>query len=121
MGVAANLRWVLVAGLAALYVLTSVRVALSFRRTGRNPVAWFFITLFFTAVPAAVYMAWCHFRHGGQATPDAADSARAKEDLSAARRCRHCGTVITDEQRPAPAGIRTCPNCRLPIEEDHLA
>ncbi len=71
---------VLVAG--AFYVFMSVRIALQVKKIGRGPLRWFFITLFFTGIPAGVLFLWHNFgwlARGG-ARPDHTDDETGAQD-----------------------------------------
>jgi len=119
-----TLQWVFVALAGVLYVVMSVRVALQMRRIGRRPVRWFFITFFFTAIPSAVVLlrhrfAWLFrkdsrtARRSGDRPPDVARGA--------GRACPHCGLRIDLDEPAAPSGVRTCPRCRMILDENYLA
>ena len=122
-----NFQWALIACAAVLYLLTCVRVALALRRIRKNPVLWFLITLFFTAIPASLYIACRRFKMLGARGASGAGEQRevgpAGEDerRAAIRRCRHCGAVITAREEPAPDGLQLCPECKQAIDEDYLA
>ena len=107
--------WWLV-GLIAAYVLLCVRVALRMKRIGRSPVAWFFITMLLTALPAAIVLLRHHKR---QALQQPARESRPAS-LEGPLRCPHCGRVIV-ELVEAPGGIATCPQCGLPVERERPA
>ncbi len=71
--------WIMVGGLALLYVIATVRIAMSARRLGRNPVAWFVISLLFTALPAMIVF------HGDHANAQRTAAKRAARDRKAKR------------------------------------
>lgn len=110
-----SLQWTVIALLAVMYVFTCVRVAMHMRRLGRSPVAWFFVTLFLTAVPASVVMLREYRRRRDAA---AAGPGRADPD---AVRCPHCGAVIAGPGKETPSGVVICPECRQPLGEDRYA
>ena len=112
---------VLLVILASLYVATCVRVALRARKSGRNGLKWFFITLFLTAIPAAIVASrdrfrnlraeeQGRFRHSRFAGPPAAAP-------SPTERCPHCQGIITAAEVRASSPVKTCPHCGLAIEE----
>ena len=113
-----NLQWVLIVAAAVLYLLTCLRVAMSFRRIGRSPILWFLITLFFTAIPPAIYMSYLRLRTPAR-RPRPAE--RVKAGPAGVRRCPHCGKIIPRDRAPGPDGIFTCPDCKQAIHEDQLA
>ena len=51
----------MVAVAGVFYVLMSIRVAMQVKKIGHNPVTWFFITLFLTAIPAGFLFLWHNF------------------------------------------------------------
>ena len=104
-----NEYWAVLAVCAVLYAFMCVRVARRMAAIGRSGVAWFFISFFFTAIPAGQVLR----RHYSQAP--AADG-RTSRDV---RRCEHCGAVLADD---APRGERAvCPQCDMTLNEETLA
>ncbi|MHC4981984.1 MAG: hypothetical protein ACYTF6_02310 [Planctomycetota bacterium] len=121
-----NFQWVLIGCLAGLYLLTCVRVAMSARRLGQNPVLWFFITLFFTAIPAAIFTSYHRIktirpRARGNYWADKTSEPSGRDGAEAIRRCRHCGEIITGQGEELPDGTPTCPKCGQTIDEEHFA
>jgi len=104
-----NTQWVVIALVAAMYVVMCVRVARRMAHIGRSGAAWFFISLFCTSIPAAVLLKR-HYHRGGA---DERNSSRPT------RRCRHCGAVLGDEA--APNGRARCPQCDMTLNEETLA
>ena len=102
--------WIMLALVAAMYVLMCIRVARRMARIGRSGVAWFFISFFLTAIPAAGVLR----QHNRQARAPAAGSADHP-----ARRCRHCGAVPGDRVGPDEPAV--CPRCGMKLEEETLA
>ena len=104
-------RWLFIAVLAGLYVLTCVRVALQAGKGGRSTVRWFFITLIFTAIPAAIVIV--------------RDRRRIKTASCSATiaRCRHCGQFLSGELdiETDEMGEKICPHCGMKLDEVHLA
>ena len=116
-----DLHWPLLGLLAGLYLLTCVRVAYQARRIGRSPVAWFFITLFLTAIPATIIFVRDQSAVQGPSRAGkgrANDASRPQE--RAIVRCPHCQYVIGRAERDASAGVTSCPRCELPIDNEEL-
>ncbi len=100
----------LTAVLVVLYLVSCARVALAARARGRWAVGWFFITLFFTAIPAAImfHLDAARAKREGRdpAGEDAAtlscphcerDIARSELGKGLPLRCPHCGQAVTRE------------------------
>jgi len=104
-----NFRWALIALVAAMYVVMCVRVAGRMAKIGRSGVAWFFISFFCTAIPAARVLRR-HYRHAR-----AADQSASRD----VRRCEHCGAVLGDDA--GPPGQAVCPQCDMKLNEETLA
>lgn len=116
-------QWTLIGALVVLYVITCIRVARHMRRLRRNPVLWFFITFFLTAIPASVVFLWHNFawlrrrdrpappRPGGRSDPD---------DERATIRCPRCHRWISLAEVDSATGVRTCPRCGSILEEELL-
>jgi len=98
--------WVMVAVVAAMYVVMCVRVAGRMAAIGRSGVRWFFISFFCTSIPAARELR----RHYRQVRSDSEQASRA------VKRCRHCGAVLDKEARGA-----VCPQCDMKLNEETLA
>ena len=126
MAALSNLHWMAIAALIVLYVASCVRVAARMRRTGRNGPAWFFITLFLTAIPSAVVLLR---RRGGRIADGATGRPGRRAEPAADHggqagppfRCPHCHALIDQSQMRGIPGARRCPNCSLAIDEAHLA
>ena len=116
-----DLHWPLLGLLAGLYLFTCVRVAHQARRIGRNPVAWFFITLFLTAIPATIIFVRDQSsaqRRSGGGGGCANDASGGQE--RAISRCPHCQYMISPAERDTSAGVTVCPRCELPIDNEEL-
>ena len=106
--------WILVALAATVYLATCARAAMAARRLGRRPLAWFWITLLGTAIPAMIVFGL--------------DMRRRKRELREARarqavaplRCPHCQAILGAEEHGA-GPLKVCPRCRLSIDEVKLA
>ena len=107
-------HWVFLGLIAAAYVGMCVRIARRVGRTGRNPVAWFFITLVLTAIPAGVVL----LRRGASQPRPASEREPAEERL---RRCPHCGGFLDCLESGPGAGPGICPHCGMKTEKEHLA
>jgi len=123
-----KLGWTLIGLLAAINLLSAVRVAFYMRRMRRPALPWFFVTLLLTAVPYMVYALYCNF--GWLLRGRDHEQARRHEPFGAPprevprgrpSRCPHCGHII-DPAEPSGAGaVPTCPHCGMVIEEKTLA
>ncbi len=98
-------QWLALALLVVLYILSCVRVAARMKRIGRNGAAWFFISFFCTAIPATIVF----YREF------------SKLQATGAKRCLHCGQIITPAEFDKSAPVKTCPKCGLDSDEVHLA
>ena len=123
-----KLGWTLIGLLAAINLLSAVRVAFFMRRMGRPAVPWFFVTLLLTAVPYTVYALYCNFgwllrgRDDEEARrPQPLDGPHAKASRGRPRRCPHCGHVIDPAEPSGPSAVPTCPHCGMVLEEKTLA
>ncbi len=114
-----NMQWGLTCLLAILYLFTCARVAAAMKQAGRNPLAWFFITLCLTAVPATIVL-WID-RYRSLKSPRESRAEREPRKPPGPRRCPHCQAVIPGELPAGPDGTATCPDCGLTIDEVHLA
>lgn len=113
-------RWLLIAALVLSLTISAFRMARMAGRLGRRPWVWFFISLFFTALPATAVF-W-----RDRAKRISAGYAR-KDDESVARRtaersrpvggCPHCGAIFDAADRAAGE----CPRCRMKLDEGHYA
>lgn len=101
---------------AAISLISACRMVLWARRTGRSTVTWFFITLFFTAIPAAV-ASLCD-RFGWLFSRDSRGDQPAHYALS---RCPHCRRLLDPPGTAADGGPETCSHCGMLIDEDTLA
>ena len=79
----AGRHWLELVVAGVLYIMISLRVALQVRKIGRRPLPWFFITLFFTAIPAAMLFLWHNFgwlvRGESRPTPESYDDCEADD------------------------------------------
>lgn len=103
-------QWLLMAILGVLYVVLCVGVAIRMGKAGRSAVAWFFITVVFTAIPACLLV----LRRTARRARDEADHIR-----QAPRRCRHCGGLLVEES--PQGGGELCQHCGMTLETEHLA
>jgi len=114
--------------LIAAYVLLAFRIAVHARRCGKGLWRWFFITLFFTAIPAAVMFILnsrrpAHKRQQGQEPPEEAARPEIPQPKSLPQRtgpsrCGQCGKLINKAGLiDSGDGLKLCPNCRLPFDE----
>jgi len=121
------LQWTLAVALVLLYVITCVRVGRRMQRIGRSGVAWFFITFFFTAIPACIYLMWRNFAwlRRGQPGPRA-HAGRLTRGESAGRdeatiRCPRCRTRISPAELQTATLPKTCPTCGSLLDEEFMA
>jgi len=113
----------LIAALVVLYVITCVRVAIHMRRLRRSPVRWFFITFFFTAIPASVVFLWHNFawlRRGKGAAPRRSQDSSPRDDARSALRCPRCRRWISLAELPPITAPSTCPHCGSLLDEEPL-
>jgi hypothetical protein len=113
-------QWAMLAVLAAMYVLSCVRMAVRARNHGRSVAAWFFLTLFFTAIPAAIVF-HRDFARGRVAPKDADSASGTSSGPAAMRRCPHCGKRIFASEISVRGPVSKCPNCNGPLSEDRFA
>ena len=101
--------WPILALIGAMYVVMCIRVARRMAHIGRSGAAWFFISFFCTALPAAVVLR----RHSRRrrAAPPAGNGATP--------RCRHCGAVLAGDGRALEPPV--CPECGMKLGEETLA
>ena len=100
--------WMVLALVAVMYVVMCARVAARMTKIGRSGVKWFLISLFCTAIPAAIVLK----RYVREAR------AAALGDDRPTGRCRHCGAVLGTV---APGAPSTCPECGMALNEETLA
>lgn len=101
---------------AALSLISACRMIIWARRTGRRALPWFFITLLFSAIPAA-FVALCD-RFGWLFTRDSRRDQPARYALS---RCPHCRRLMDPPGPAADGEPATCSHCGLVIDEGPLA
>lgn len=99
------IHWILLGLLAFLYVVSCLRVGMRMSAIGKNGVMWFFITLVLTFIPALIVL---RLRARTTASP---------RIFTEARRCPHCGEVLTG----ADAYGEQCPRCRMQIGDGDVA
>ena len=119
----APVQWFLIAALAMLYVITCIRVAVQMRRIGKNPAVWFFVTFFFTAIPASVVFLWRNFvwlrRRQGPADRRL-HGEEDRDDDRATLRCPRCRRRISLVEVQSAGGVKTCPRCGSLLDEELL-
>jgi len=119
-------------------VVTAFRMARMASKLGRNPVLWFVISLFLTALPATIVFwrdqmqrmrasqslpGWSLRRRrrgdGGEEPDDVAQPPSAEgggepdaRQAASAERCPHCGSLL--EPGDIGDGLARCPQCDLP-------
>ncbi|MGC9454975.1 MAG: hypothetical protein ACP5HU_08920 [Phycisphaerae bacterium] len=99
------IHWILLVLLAFLYVVSCVRVAMRMAAVGRNGVMWFFITMFLTFLPALIIL------------KRRSKAAAAPRMFTEARRCPHCGEVLSG----ADAYSDRCPRCHMHLGNGDVA
>ena len=116
-------QWLLITALVVLYVFTCVRVALHMRRIGQNPVLWFFLTFFFTAIPASVVFLWRNFawlrRRQTPAGPGRPEAEGPDDDRPTVR-CPRCRRRISLVEVQSADAVKTCPRCGSLLDEELL-
>jgi hypothetical protein len=119
----APVQWFLIGALFVLYVITCVRVARQMRRIGKNPVVWFFVTFFFTAIPASVVFLWRNFawlRRGRTPAAGRFDGEDEQDADEATVRCPRCRRRISLVEVQSAGDVRTCPRCGSLLDEELL-
>jgi len=117
--------WAIAAILLVLHVAVCAQVARYVGRSGHNPFRWFVIAFFFSAAGAGILFKSRKSdsrRSSNAAASGAEDRAAQPTDHGGQMlHCPHCGLLIPAE-RAAPRGVnRTCPKCRMIIDEAYLA
>ena len=106
----ADSTWAVIGVAGALYVVMSVRIARNMGRIGYNPIAWFFINVVATAIPAMIVLLHHRSRQCGLRSSDGPG------------RCRHCNALLPATlDRTEPSGIAECPSCGMKLDEEYLA
>ena len=136
--------WPLVVSLAVVWVVVALHAALAMRRFRRRWWVWFVLSVFLTVIPAVVCSYVEYFRElrrrrrafeAGSRRPRRDAPGRDSVQPGAARRCRHCGALLTGaaddaaspasqaapDKPPEPAGRATCPHCGMAVEDEYLA
>lgn len=114
-----DVRILLIVTLVAALVISAFRIARIARRLGRSPKAWFFISLFFTAIPATIVF-W-HDRAkvvtAGYAQPEDEDADATAPPPRPTGQCPHCGAILD----AADQAVSQCPHCHMKLDEGHCA
>ena len=117
--------WAIVAILLVLHVAICAKVARHAGRLGRNPVRWFVIAFFFSAAGVGMLLKSRNPslpRSSDDAAPGAGDgAAQPTGDEGQVLHCPHCGLLIQAERASRRNVARTCPKCRMVIDEAYLA
>jgi hypothetical protein len=114
-------EWAIFSVIAGLYVFSCFRMAIQARKHGRSVTAWFFITLFFTAIPASIVF----FRDSVRQLRASLDAEIAPPQNSpppaGMKRCPHCGQRFQPDELFAAGPDQACPNCRMSMNKDRFA
>jgi len=113
-------RWLLIAALVLSLTVSAFRMARMAGRLGRRPWAWFFISLFFTALPATVVFWRDRAKRisAGYARKDDEPAARGTAERSRpVGGCPHCGAILDSADRAAGE----CPRCRMSLDTGRYA
>ncbi|MCD4825540.1 MAG: hypothetical protein K8S55_13165 [Phycisphaerae bacterium] len=106
-----SIQIVLLAALGVSWIVTTFRVARMAKAYGRRPVVWFFITFFFSAIPATIVF-WIDSMRNVSAT----DSLPSRRRMaSRKRRCPQCGEIYLADETDQ------CPNCKMPSDSEDMA
>ena len=111
-----NIQILLIVALAASLMISAFRMAKMARHYDRSPKAWFFISLFFTAIPATIV-----FWHDRTRSVSAGYAQQGQEESDtpapAKGRCPHCGAILDagDQENGE------CPHCHMALDEGHYA
>lgn len=107
-------QWVLIGVMVLFWALVAAHVARQMSKTGRSGVAWFFITFFLTALPAAALSVHHRIRWILQKDEPRETARPFSKELV---RCPHCGGLFSpDHDQPV-----VCPNCRMTIKGTDIA
>ena len=118
--------WALLLVALLVYVLMTYRVARQMRRIGRNGYVWFVVSFFLTAVPASFMLVWHNFgwlvKKGGHPPDSRLRRGTSEEERADAPvRCPRCARRVSPAEIGREGGVRTCPRCGAPWDEDVLA
>ena len=105
---------ILIFALVASWIIAAFCAARMARNFNRSPLIWFCITIFLSAIPATIVF-WTEQRK----RIIAQKSQQPEQSSETLTRCPHCGEVITGPDETT--GQDECPNCKLAIDERHLA
>ena len=116
--------WIVVAIAAATYVATAVRAAMAAGRFGRRWPVWLAITLLGTAIPAMIVFYRDAKRKMREMPARVVQPPEEEKQPAPApqrvTRCPHCGALFGRSEMP-PGPVKTCPRCRMRLDEVNLA
>lgn len=121
--------------LVGALVVSAFRISKMAPQYGRRRVVWFFISLFFTAIPATLVF-WRDYARSISARESLPTLGRRFKKTNGTRpdnptdRCPHCGVFLTsnfttadidDDNGGDRDGIKRCPNCKMALDREYLA
>jgi hypothetical protein len=104
-------------------VVSAFRISKMAPQYGRRRVVWFFISLFFTAIPATLVF-WRDYTRSISARESLTSLGRRlkKTDSTGSDnptdRCPHCGEFLSTKYE---TDIEKCPNCKMKLDRKYLA
>ena len=119
-------------------IVSAFRISRMAPHYGRRRIVWFFISLFFTAIPATLVF-WRDYARSVSASESLpALGRRLKKTRSTRResppeRCPHCGEFFTSthndddiedgDDSDGGDGVdnKRCPNCKMKLDRKHFA
>jgi len=110
-------------------VVSAFRISRMAPHYGRRRVVWFFISLFFTAIPATLVF-WRDYARSVSARDSLPSLGRRLKKTREARsgdspeRCPHCGEFLTPMLETDGADrnvIKKCPNCKMKLDGEDFA
>ena len=112
-------------------IFSAFRISKMAPHYGRRRAVWFFISLFFTAIPATLVFWRDYVRSisARDALPDLGRRLKKKHRTPSENpsdRCPHCGNFLTPLQNnnlndDENDGIKRCPNCKMILDGKHFA
>lgn len=111
-------------------VISAFRISRMAPQYGRRRMLWFFISLFFTAIPATLIF-WRDYARGMSARESLPSLGRRLKKTHSTRHedppehCQHCGEFLTPDDIEDNNGnrgvIKKCRNCKMKLDREHFA
>ena len=116
--------------LGCALVVSAFRISKMAPHYGRRRWVWFFISLFFTAIPATIVF-WRDYTRSVSARESLPALGRRLKKTCSTRsenppeRCPHCGEILlpVSEKKLENEnnGYKKCPNCKMKLDMEHFA